>query len=120
MIRFFAVVNYMVRKFSFLSRKHLPLTQFDQFENSFYFIKHNPEVKIFLFRYLLGTFIFHKKFHTCVAVNFLDETIYSTSISLGTPLWRSNTRKYSLGDSILLAKTKEYTMLYIPDKFQGG
>ena len=34
-------------------------------------------------------------------------------------MWRYNTRKYSLGDSILLAKTKEYTLLYIPNKFQG-
>ena len=69
----------------------------------------------------LGTFIFHKIFLTTrVAVNFLDEAIYSTLIyHLGTPHLRSNTRKCSLEKSILLAKIKEYTMLYITDKFQG-
>ena len=55
-----------------------------------------------------------------VAVFFLGETRYSTSIyHLGTPFWSNNTPKYSLGESILLAKTKEYTLLYIPCKFQG-
>ena len=56
----------------------------------------------------IGTFIFHKKFPTkCVPVNFLDETRFSTSIyHLGTPLWRYNTRKYSLGELIL----KEFTV----------
>ena len=39
---------------------------------------------------------------------------------LVTPFWRYNTRKYSLGESILLVKTKEYTLLYIPDKFLLG
>ena len=69
----------------------------------------------------IGTFIFHKKFLTTrVLVNILDETRYSTAIyHLDTPLWRYNTRKYSLGELILLAKSKEYTLLYIPDKFQG-
>ena len=54
MIRFFAVVNYMVRKFSFCSNlyadaiaKHYPFTHFYQFEYSLYFMKHDPEVKIF-------------------------------------------------------------------------
>ena len=46
----------MVRKFSFCSNfyvdvsqtvKHLLLTQFYRFENSLYFIKHDPEVIIF-------------------------------------------------------------------------
>ena len=55
-----------------------------------------------------------------VAVNFLGETRYSTSIyHLGTPFWSYNTPKYSLGESILLAKTKEYIWLYIPCKFQS-
>ena len=69
----------------------------------------------------IGTFIFHKKFHTTrVPVNFLDETRFSTSIyHLDTPLGRYNTRKYSLGELILLAKSKEYTLFYMPDKFQG-
>ena len=46
----------------------------------------------------IGTFIFHKKFLTTrVAVNFLDEkNIFYFDIPLGTLLWRSNTRKYSL------------------------
>ena len=55
---------------------------------------------------------------TIVAVN-LDETRNSTSIYHSIiQLLRYNTQKYSLGDSILLAKSKEST-LYIPDKFQG-
>ena len=68
-----------------------------------------------------GTFIFHKKFLTTrFPVNFLDETRYSTSIyHLDTPLWMYNTRKYSLGELILLAKFKEQNLLYIRDKFQG-
>ena len=68
----------------------------------------------------IGTFIFHKKFLTTrVPVNFLEETRFSTSIyHLDTPLWRYNTRKYSLGELILLAKSKEYTLFYISDKFQ--
>ena len=61
-----------------MSRKHLSLTQFYRFENSLYFIKHDPESFIQIH---VGTFIFHKKFFTMrVAVNFLDETIYSTLI----------------------------------------
>ena len=81
-------------------------------------MKHDPEVKIF---YSDGYFIFHKNFLTTrVPVNFLEETRFSTSIyHLDTPLWRYNTRKYSLGELILLAKSKEYTLFYIPDKFQG-
>ena len=69
----------------------------------------------------IGTFIFLKKFLTThVPVNFLEETRFSTSIyDLDTLLWRYNTRKYSLGELILLAKSKEYTLFYIPDKFQG-
>ena len=69
----------------------------------------------------IGTFIFHKKFLTTrVPLNFLEETRFSTSIyHLDTPLWRYNTRKYSLGELILLAKSKEYTLFYIPNKFQG-
>ena len=71
----------------------------------------------------IGTFIFHKKFLTThVPVNFLDEIRFFTSIymyHLDTPLWRYNTRKYSLGELILLAKSNEYTLLYILDKFQG-
>ena len=68
----------------------------------------------------IGTFIFHEKFLTPrFAVNFLDETRYFTSIyHLGTPLWRYKARKYSLGESILLAKTKEHFLLDIADKFQ--
>ena len=64
----------------------------------------------------IGTF-FYKKC-TCitprVALNFLDETRFSTSVYyLDTPLRRYNTRTYSLGKYILLAKTKEYTFLYM-------
>ena len=70
----------------------------------------------------IGNSIFHMKFLTThVPVNFLNEARYSTSIyHLDIPLWTYNTRKYSLGELILLAKSKEYTLLYIPDKFQGA
>ena len=68
----------------------------------------------------IGTVISHKKIPTPhVAVNLLDETWYSASIyHLVTQLWRYNSQKYSLGESISLAKWKEYTLLYIPDKYQ--
>ena len=53
MISFFAVINYVVRKFAFcgifcvnLIGKN-PLAHFYRFENSLYFMKHDPEVKIF-------------------------------------------------------------------------
>ena len=66
----------------------------------------------------IGTFIFHKKFLTTRVP--IEETRFSTSIyHLDTLLWRYNTRKYSLGELILLAKSTEYTLFYIPDKFQG-
>ena len=82
-------------------------------------MKHDPEVKKSFIQ--VGTFIFHKKFLTTrVPSNSLDETKYSTSrYHLDTPLWRYNTRKYSLGELILLTKSKEHTLLYILDKFQG-
>ena len=94
------------------------ITHLYRFINLLYFMKHDPEVKIF---YSERSFIFHKKFLTTrVPVNFLEESRFSTSIyHLDTPLWRYNTRKYSLGELILLAKSKEYTLFYIPDKFQG-
>ena len=136
-IRFFAVVNNMVRKFSFCSTFYadvianiILLHIFYQFENSLYFMKHDPEVKSFI---QIVTFIhvFHtKRLTSRVAVNFEDQTRYCTSINhLGTPLLRYNTRKYSVGESIfehpsvflfcLLAKTIDCTFLYISDKFQG-
>ena len=67
----------------------------------------------------IGTRISHKKILTPhVAVYLLDETWYSASIyHLVTQLWRCNTQKYSLGESIFLAKSKDYTLLYISDKF---
>ena len=94
------------------------ITHLYRFKNILYFMKHDPEVNSFT---RIGTYMFHKKFLTTrVLVNFLDGTRYSTSIyRLHTQLWRYNTRKYSLGDLILLAKSKEYTLLSIPDKFQG-
>ena len=81
-------------------------------------MKHDPEVKSFI---QIVTFIIHKKRLTSrVAVKFEDQTRYCTSINhLGTPLWRYNTRKYSLGESILLAKITDCTFLYISDKYQG-
>ena len=81
-------------------------------------MKHDPEVNIFhSVRYF---YILQEISHYARPVNFLEETRFSTSIDhLDTQLLRYNTRKYSLGVLILLAKSKEYTLLYIPDKFQG-
>ena len=69
----------------------------------------------------IGTFIFHEKFLTTrVPVNFLDETRYSNWIyHLDTPLWRYNTRKYSLGELILLSKEHALLYIHVPDKFQS-
>ena len=94
------------------------ITRLYQFKNILYFIKHDLEVKIFyLDRYF---YISQEISHDACPVNFLDETRFSTSIyHLDTPLWRYNTRKYSLGELILLAKSKKCTLLYTPDKFQG-
>ena len=94
------------------------ITQYNRFKT--YFISWNMILKLKSFT-RIGTYIFHKKFLTTrVPVNFLDGTRYFTSIyRLHTQLWRYNTRKYSLGELILLAKSKEYTLLYIMDKFQG-
>ena len=94
------------------------ITHLYRFINLLYFRKHDPEVKIFYSdRYF---YISQEILTTRVPVNFLDETRLSTSIyHLDTPLWWYNTRQYSLGELILLAKSKEYTLCFIPDKFQG-
>ena len=73
-------------------------------------MKHDSEVKIFYsdrYGYIsLPTL--------CGAVNLLNETRYSMFIyHLVTSPWRYSTWKYSLGESLLLAKTKDYTLLYI-------
>ena len=125
MIRFFAVVNYMVRKCSFCSNFYADVLANIYILHIFidlktFFISWNIILKLKSF-IQIGTFILFKKFLTPrVYVNFFDETRKSTSIyHLGTPLLRYDAQKYSLGESILFAKTKEYTLLYIPDKFQG-
>ena len=81
-------------------------------------MKHDPEVKIFYSdRHFYNS---QQRLTSRVAINFVDETRYCTSINhLETPLLKYNTRKYSLGESILLAKSTECTFLYIPDKFHG-
>ena len=66
----------------------------------------------------ISAVIFHQKLR--VVVYFFDKTRYSTSIyHLVSQLLRYNIQIYSLGESILLAYTKEYTLLYIPYEFQG-
>ena len=124
MIRFFAVVKYMVKKYSFFSISYEDVLAniylFHIFiDSKTVFISWNMMVKLKSF-IQIGTAISHKKFLTPhVTVNLLDQTWYSASIyHMITKLWRCNTQKYSLGESILLAESKEYT-LYIPDKFQG-
>ena len=124
MIRLFAVVNYMVQKFSFCSNlwadaiaNIIHLHIFIHLKIVFNSWNMILKLKSFI---QIGTFIIHKKRLTSrEAVNFVDETRYCTSINpLDTPLLRYNTQKYFLGESILLAKSTECTFLYTLDKFQ--
>ena len=119
------MVNYMVRKFSFCSNLYadvianiIPLHIFINLK--IVFNSWNVILKLKSFTQK-GTYIIHKKRLTSrVAINFVDETRYCTSINhLDTPLYKYNTRKYPLGDSILLVKSTECTVLYIPGQFHG-
>ena len=92
MIRFFAVVNYMVRKFSFGSNFYADvitnMTLLHIFINlKIVFNLWNMILKLKSF-IQIGTLIIHKKRLTSrVAINFLDETRYCTSINHSdTPL----------------------------------
>ena len=59
----------------------------------------------------IGIIIFYKKLLTLhVTVSFLDITRNSTWYITRLPNWSYNTQKFSLGESILLAQTKEYTL----------
>ena len=42
----------------------------------------------------------------------MKQNIVLSIYHLVTQIWRQNTQKYSLGESILLAKTIEYTLMY--------
>ena len=92
MIRFFAVVNYMVRKFSFCSNLYAEVIAkiilLHIFNNlKIVFISRNMILKLKSIIHI-GTFIIHmKRLTTRVTVNFVDETGYCTSINdLDTPL----------------------------------
>ena len=124
-MRFFAVVNYMVRKFSFCSNLYASVNAniillhiFINLITVFNSWKMILKLKSF---FQISTYIIHKKRLTSrVAINVVDETRYCTSINhLDTPLQKYNTQKFSLGDSILLAYSTECTLLNIPDKFHG-
>ena len=102
----FAVASFMVRKCSFFSNfirgchcKHFSFTHFYWFENSLYFMKYDSEVITFFQK---GIFIIHNKWLTShFAITFVDENRYSSSIKhFDTPIYRYNTRKYSLGESV--------------------
>ena len=91
MIRFFAVVNYMVRKFSLCSILYadvianiIPLHIFINLKIVFNSWNMILKLKSFI---QIGTYIIHKKrLTTRVAINFVDETRYCTSNkSLGFP-----------------------------------
>ena len=92
MIRIFAVVNYVVRKFSFCSNLyadvianiillHIFMNLKIVFNSCNMILKLKPFIQS-------GTYIIHKKRLTSrVAINFVDETRYCTSINhLDTPL----------------------------------
>ena len=92
MIRFFAMVNYMVRKFSFCSNLYADVIANIILLHIFINLKivfnsWNMILKLKSF-IQIGTYIIHKKRLTwCVAINFVDETRYCTSINhLDTPL----------------------------------
>ena len=86
MIRFFAVVNYMVRKFSFCSNLYadvianiIRLHIFINLKIVFNLWNMILKLKSFI---QIGTYIFHKKRLTSrVTINFVDETRYCTSIN---------------------------------------
>ena len=101
-----------------MSRKQLPLTQFYRFENSLYLIKHDSKVNIFY----SDIYFYISQEHFSKRVSLL------TSLMKKFILLRYITRYPTLQiqylkilsqESILLAKIKEYTILYILDKFQG-
>ena len=67
-IRFFAVVNYMAWKFSFCSNFYVDVSQtftFNTVLSIWYFIKHNPEEKIFHsdWYFYISQEISHKAYH---------------------------------------------------------
>ena len=120
MIRFFSRGELYGSKFSFCSDLYADVIANIILLHIFInlktvFISWNSILKLKSF-IQIGTFILiHKKQPTLrVAVNFVDETKHCASINhIDTPLQRYNTRKYSLGESILLAKTTKCTFLYI-------
>ena len=86
MIRFFAVVNYMVRKFSFCSNLYADVIENIILSHIFINLKivfnsWNMILKLNSF-IQIGTYIIHKKRLTShAAFNFVDETRYCTSIN---------------------------------------
>ena len=92
MIRFFAVVNYMVRKFSFCSNLYADVIANIILLHIFINLKivfNSWNVILKLKSFIqIGTYIIHKKCLTSrVAINFVDKTRYCTSINcLDTPL----------------------------------
>ena len=93
MIRFFAVLNYMVRKFSFCSNNLYAdvianIILLHIFSNlKIVFSSWNKILKLKSFIHI-ATYIIHKKRLTSrMAINFIDETRYCTSINhVDTPL----------------------------------
>ena len=70
-----------------MSSQILSFYTFNQFENSLYFMKHDPEVKYFIPIVTLKFIIHKKRLISRVAVNFVDQTRYCTSINhFVTPL----------------------------------
>ena len=92
MIKFFAVVNYMVRKFSFCSYLYADVIAKIILLHIFINLKivFNSWNMILRLKSLIqiSIYIIHKKLLTSrVAINFVDETRYCTSINhLDTPL----------------------------------
>ena len=81
-------------------------------------MKHDPKVKIFYsdrYFYILQE-ICH---NVCRCLLPWWNKVFYFDISLRYPTLEVQYSKILSGESILLAKSKEYTLFYIPDKFQG-
>ena len=114
----------MVQKFSFCSKFYADVSQTFTFNTVLSIWKQSLFHKTWswsynlLFRWVLLYFTRNFSQRVSLLTSLMKQYILLRYITR-YPLWRSNTRKYSLGESILLVKTEEYTMLYISDKFQG-
>ena len=81
-----------------MSPQTLSFTHFYQFENSLYFMKHDPEAKSFI---QISTFIIlTRRLTSRVVINFVDETRSCTSINTQLPHLRDTTLENTLWENL--------------------